>query len=490
MGVLIPQVAPSPGVGPVELLALLVTAATLVVGVMLTSRRERAWVTRLRRTPNVLLLFLMFSSIAVSLVGGAALLGLSQRGAHFAHDQTTGTRKIMRRVVAQAGLFGTGVCRCAPDREARLVLPGGFTTAVSIYDRGGDGLRPGVVLLHGNTWYGRNLSLYRLLASRLAEEGSIVLTFDYVGKGQSDDPFKYGRTRVQSAFDFPAQTRAAIDYLINNTPVDCNDVSVFGHSGGGDWAQFVGLTHDSVSRVAMMAALQPPRDPENEVVRESVAVTETPAVSARFRETYRFVYGKPVPDWFQWPMTGMSDRDWNGIRTLIETPGHKPLLVLIGERDRDPSDAGVRQRFEAFGEPKTLIWIDRSDHYANSGQALGLVFYDRDVVRQLVGALVSWLKSTRAGSSLDQRPAPPECGSRPVAQRRPIVPQADVYRPYCRSKSRADRGLRSGNVPAQRDGDGFGSHTLAHGLCAWTLKPLVLGKSSSGYPIDVITEMG
>jgi pimeloyl-ACP methyl ester carboxylesterase len=406
MVLLIPQVAPSPGVGPVELLALVVTAATLVVGVMLTSRRERAWISRLRRTPKSLLLFLILSSAAVSVLGGAALLGLGQRGAQFAHDQTTGTRKIIRRVVVQAGLFGTGICRCTPDRDAQLLLPGEFRTEVSIYDRGWDGVRPGLVLLHGNTWYGRNLSLYRLLANRLADEGFVVLTFDYVGKGRSDDPFKYGRSRVRSAFDFPAQTRAAIDYLMKNTRVDRNDISVFGHSGGGDWAQFVGLTHDGVSRVAIMVALQPRRDAEKQFGRDSDAVRESPSISNRFRETYRFIYRKPIPDWFRWRMTGMGDRDWSGIHTLMETPGHKPLLVLIGERDRKRDDQGVEQRFEELAQPKTLIWLDRSDHYANSGQALGLVFYDRDVARQLVGALLSWLKSTRPGSSMAQLPAP------------------------------------------------------------------------------------
>jgi pimeloyl-ACP methyl ester carboxylesterase len=400
MGLLIPQVALSPGLGPIELLALMVMAATAGVGLVLASRRERAWVTRLRRTPAVLLLLLIVSSAAVSVVGFAALLGVWQRGSEFAHDQTTGTRKILQGVVGQAGLLGTSVCRCAPEQVGRMRLPGGFETSFSVYDRGGDGLRPGVVILHGNTWYGQNLSIYRLLADHLAQEGYIVLTFDYVGKGQSDDPFKYGQSGVRRAFDFPAQTRAAIDYLIENTPVDREDITVFGHSGGADWAQFVGLTDDVVSRVALMVALRPRHGPESDRERQTETGGEAPEISDRFRETYRFIYRKPVPGWFQWRMTGADDPGWDAVNTLVETPGHKPLLVVIGERDRPRGDAGVKRRFDELAEPKKLVWIDRSDHYANSGQALGLVFYDREVARLLVGALVSWLESTRPGQIL------------------------------------------------------------------------------------------
>ncbi len=282
-------------------------------------------------------------------------------------------------------------------------FPGGFETRVSIYDRGGAGQRPGLVLLHGNTWLGRNLSTYRLLASRLAEEGYIVLTFDYVGKGQSDDPFGLGPSGVLAAFDFPAQTTAAIDYLVKNTPVDLKDISIFGHSGGTEMAEFVGLTSEMISRVVLMVSPPPPPpDPTQEATSEP----EEPPVAwgNRFGNTYRFVYRKSVPDWFQWRMTGVDDRDWDRIEELKRTLGHKPLLVVLGERDAPRGHDKVRRRFGEWAEPKKLVVIEGSDHYANSGQALGLVFYDRAVARQLVGEVVSWLESTRPEASIARWP--------------------------------------------------------------------------------------
>lgn len=51
----------------------------------------------------------------------------------------------------------------------------------------------------------------------------------------------------------------------------------------------------------------------------------------------------------------------------------------------------MRQEFDQFAEPKRLVMIGRSDHYGNSAQALGLVFYDRAVARQIVGELAGWL---------------------------------------------------------------------------------------------------
>jgi acetyl esterase/lipase len=394
MALLIPELDLSPGFGRIEMLGLSIAITLTGAGLLLATNREPPWVTRLRQVPSALLLLPIVLSASLGVVSGAALVGTRQMGAQFPHDQTSGTRKILARLVERAGLVGTGVCRCEPQWEGEMSLPGGFRTPVSVYDRGGEGLRPGVVILHGNTWLGRNLSIYRLLASALAEEGFIVLTFDYIGKGRSDDPFRLGPPGIQEAFDFPAQTRAAIDYLVNNTQADPNNVSVFGHSGGADWAEFVGLTSGDVSRVAMMVTPPSPPDPETEVVNEEPRLTD------RWRQTYEFLYGRPVPEWFHWRMTGMSERDWDGISAVRETPGHKPLLILLGEYDAPRDHEFAREHFGEFAEPKRLVTIERSDHYANTGQALGLVFFDRAVKQQLVGELVSWLDSTRPSNSV------------------------------------------------------------------------------------------
>jgi pimeloyl-ACP methyl ester carboxylesterase len=394
MALLIPELDLSPGFGRIEMLGLSIAITITGAGLLLTTNREPPWVTRLRQVPSALLLLPIVLSAALGVVSGAALVGTRQLGAQFPYDQTSGTRQILARVVEQAGLFGTGVCRCEPHREDELSLPGGFRTPVSIYDQGGAGLRPGLVIPHGNTWLGRNLSIYRLLASALAEEGFIVLTFDYLKHGRSDNPFRFGPPGVREAFDFPAQTRAAIDFLVNNTQVDPNDVSVFGHSGGADWAEFVGLTSGDVSRVALMVTPPSPPEPETEVIRED------PRLSDRWHQTYQFLYGRPVPEWVQWRMTGMSDRDWDGVYALRETPGHKPLLILIGERDQPRDHQFAKDWFGQLAEPKTLLTIERSGHYANTGQALGLVFFDRAVREQLVGELVSWLDSTRPSNSV------------------------------------------------------------------------------------------
>ena len=388
MTVLIRTVEMSPGVGPTELLGLSIGVSIAAVGLVLVSGRRTRWATRLGRLRPGLLLVPISLASGLLLFAAAALVGVNETGAGFRHDRTTGTHKILERVVRPAGLLGIGVCRCAPDRDVPMSLPGGFETRASIYDAGRPGARPGVVILHGNTWPGRNLPTYRLIARRLAEEGYVVLTFDYVGKGEADDPFRHGRAGVSAAFDFPAQTRTAIAYMRQNLRVDPDDLTVFGHSRGVDWAEVVGMTSDHVSRVAMMVAPPAPPTP-GETVPDG-----PPEVSDRYLETYTLLYGKAVPDWFRWSMTGEESRDWQTGHDLLRTPGHKPVLVLLGERDEPRGHERVEALFAEYAEPKKLVRLERSDHYANAGQALGLVFYDRAVAEQLVGELLSWLEAT------------------------------------------------------------------------------------------------
>jgi dienelactone hydrolase len=389
MAVLIRTVQPSPGVGRIEALGISIALAIALLGLALAFGRDTRWATRLGRLHWGMLLVPLVLAAVLALVSAAALVGAHQLGADFAHDRTTGTRKILQLVVRPAGLGDVGVCRCAPDREVPMSFPGSFETKASVYDDGWPGARPGVLILHGNTWLGRNLAIYRLLAERLAELGYVVLTFDYVGKGESDDPFRYGRSGVPAAFDFPAQTRTAIAYMRQNLRVDPDDITVFGHSRGVDWAELVGVTSDRVSRVALMVA-PPPPPPSDAVISNS-----PPDVSDRYGDTYRLLYDKPVPDWFRWSMTGDDDRGWSAAHEALRTPGHKPILVLLGERDEPRGHDRVEALFAEYAEPKKLVKLDRSDHYANAGQGLGLTFYDKAVADDLVGELVAWIESTR-----------------------------------------------------------------------------------------------
>jgi pimeloyl-ACP methyl ester carboxylesterase len=333
---------------------------------------------------------LLTLGVAFAAVVAVFILGQAERGANFEYDRTVGPKRVVKMVVKQPGILDVAVCRCAPDKNVRLQLLGGFETAASIYDRGGPGPRPGIIFVHGNTWLGRKLATYRLLASLLADKGFIVLTFDQPGFGEFDDPFGRGPDAVAAAYNGLALSSTAIDYLIQNTPVDSRRISIFGHSGGIDLAIAFGLSREEIASVLVMIA--PPGGsgtPGTKQYKED----RSKYFSRRFLDTYRFIYGREIPDWFSWELTKVSEfyQHSREMEALLRRPGHKPVMLLLGERDQPSGHAQVKQRYEQWTEPKQLLTLKGADHYLNTAQSLGMIFYDRTVARQLTNELVPWL---------------------------------------------------------------------------------------------------
>lgn len=377
----------APGFGFEQGAGVLAGLLLLLLGTLLSASRRRF----LRRSVIV----------AISPLLGLAVLVLvgwypasTEQGVGFAYDRTTGPARI-REVVNLAGLPGTGICVCRPDTVAQLRLPGGFATRIAIFQQPGGQSRPGILLIHGNTWRGQQLSTYRLIATLLARRGYIVATFDKPGFGQADDPFGRGPAAVAAAFDRVAQVRAAIDYLTENTAIDPQDISVFGHSGGVGQALRVGRLDPRTSAVIVMVAPPPPAKEGDDAEPRSAYF------SRRFRDQYQLIYRHAVPSWFSWDLTRLDEREKEDPWVYYESSDHKPLLVLLGERDEPAGHEAVYDRFARLVEPRKLALIRRSDHYGNTAQSLGLVFYDRGVARQLVNEVDTWLQNRpgrRAGT--------------------------------------------------------------------------------------------
>jgi pimeloyl-ACP methyl ester carboxylesterase len=358
------------------------------------SRRHRASVA----AACVLCCVVAAGLVAVTLV----VVGSRERGAAFRYDATTGPYKARAQLSLRRPL-DIGICRCAPVKDVRLRLPEGFETVASLYDHGGPGRRPGIVFVHGNTWLGRNLSTYRLLASVLAENGFIVLTFDLLGSGESDDPYGRGPEAVAAASGFGAVT-AAIDYLIKNTLVEPDRIAIFGHSGGVEPAIAIGFARPEIAGIVVMVAPPPVRGETPGTEESKTPGTEAykkqrgEYFSQRFVETYRFIYGRELPDWYSWKLTKMEDvtAKFQEADNVLKKPGHKPILLLLGEQDQPSGHAFVLNDFELWAEPKDIVRLRRANHYLNAGQSLGFVFYDRPVAQQVREDLVPWLRRVTA----------------------------------------------------------------------------------------------
>jgi pimeloyl-ACP methyl ester carboxylesterase len=311
-----------------------------------------------------------------------AAVAAREKGVDFEFDRTTGPERVLR-LARGVGLMDVGVCRCVPDLDTSFVLPGGFRTGASVYYGRGDGARPAVLLIHGNTWLGRHLSTYRLKARLLADAGFTVLAYDQVGFGDAEDRFKHGAAGLPAAYDFYGQASAALEFLMRLVPLDGDaGVTVKGHSGGVDVALYLGHANPAVNRVVIMVAPPPPMEGENAQAERGAYF------SARAAHTYRSIHEREWPDWFEWDMTQADERDPS---QLYRQDGHPPVLLVLGERDEPRGHPAVLAMYEEIAGPKDLAWLPRSNHYLNTAQSLGFVFFDRRVARHFRTAVVDRL---------------------------------------------------------------------------------------------------
>jgi dienelactone hydrolase len=311
----------------------------------------------------------------------------AEKGVRDQFNRTIGLRKIYYNVIKTSALSDIRICACQPERVDRVVLLNGFETTASIYDRGGSEPRPGIVLVHGNVWMGQKLSTYRVVAHFLAEAGFIVLTFDKIGFGESDDPFGQGPEAVAAAYDRTSQVKKAVEYLIEKTDVDPERISLLGHSGGVDQVLELGRQSDQIANIVIWVA---PFDPTNEAKVETNLVY----LGNKFQASYELIYGRSVPDWFEWRLTGIKEEDPEVIWEYYQQPNHKPLISVLGEYDQPDAHDYVLDQFGTLAEPKDLVFVSRADHYLNTAQSLRWVFYDRKRVNELVGELIASLNQS------------------------------------------------------------------------------------------------
>jgi pimeloyl-ACP methyl ester carboxylesterase len=323
------------------------------------------------------------------------IMGILERGVRDPYNRTVGPHRILAVTIVKAGLTNVSICHCSSDREVELRDEHGLTTAASIYGLGKSEQRPGIVLLHGNTALGRNQSTYKVLASKLADSGYVVLTLDLPGFGESDDPFALRRGE---AIDETKMVRAAIRYLTTTTNVDKENLSIIGHSRGRAAALKVAVNASDIRNIIIMG-----------VSSHWVTGKTDEGPDRRAQKTYQFVYGHPMPGW-------VTADIWNKHRVQADIgdyaeyfgrQGHKPIMIIVGERERmrttemllgkEPSELTdkayeyLEQTYAALAKPKHFVVIRRSDHYFNSAQSLGLTVYDKSVMAQLISEITAWL---------------------------------------------------------------------------------------------------
>ena len=321
------------------------------------------------------------------------------------HNRTIGPKKL-RSVLSRSSLEDLAFCRCAPDEEIVLTRADGLSTRASLYYGEGTDTRPGpaVVIHHGNTVLGRALPTYRVLARHLADAGYSVLIYDRLGFGESDSPIRDNPAETVEAYDQRPMAQAAFDHLSGLGRVDPERISLVTHSAGMMSGVKLAQDRDGVRGIALIG---PPRRVREEAGEGAASQgVEGPSEEEqaereaywlkRFNDSYRFVYGRPAPEWFDTAMTEKSG-PWalEDYQAFFRDQGRTAVMLVDGERESAEDRAYLEGFFADLRDPKRFVRLKNSDHYHNTAQLLGIAVYDQAVMAQLTDALTDFFESAR-----------------------------------------------------------------------------------------------
>lgn len=290
----------------------------------------------------------------------------------------------LMRFLDNTSIFDLRACLCASDKEVTLTREDGLKVAGSLYGLNPSEKKAGILLLHGHTPVGRNLALYRIMAKKFAEWDYLVMTIDFTGFGESDDPFSF---EVEGALDRDRDVEAALKYLRSLDELQGAKLYLIGHSMGASPAMRIGLRD---SMVAGIVAIGPSR----RVANRLSDLQDSDYFWRRAQKTRQKVYGKPYPLWYtkeKWLKRTMRN-DLNQYLPYFSQATHNPLLLIDGELEGDKDKLYLQNYFKQLAGNAKHITISGSDHYSNSLGFMGLNIYNWNTMNQTVSEVVQWVR--------------------------------------------------------------------------------------------------
>jgi len=206
------------------------------------------------------------------------------------------------------------------------------------------------------------------IASRIAEAGFLVLTFDFRGFRRSDGYFSLAR-EVKDA-------KNAISHLLESDYSVKNWVGVYGASYGGAVAVLTAVRDNRVSVVCLRA-------PVYDTLAFALSPLIQPAVEDLLQNTPDEMHGLSDPDIRKEILERMVEdsKKLNPIREVSSiTP--RPLLIITGDVDERIDLVGVHRFFELAKEPKELIVIEGADHELTDPKAF----------EKTIKVVITWFK--------------------------------------------------------------------------------------------------
>lgn len=272
-----------------------------------------------------------------------------------------------------------------PDRtfdQADVTFQSG---SVSLYGtlylpRNGDSL-PAIVLAHGRTEFARRQALFVVLAERLAARGYAVLSFDFRGFGQSEDP---PRIETPEDLDFAGDLTRALDLLAATTRVDAGRLFLVGHSFGGGVVLRVAIDDP---RVRKAVSLSPPRR-SYELFFDEQAKRMTQLQEEMMDSMH---LSPPVPTTLLYPVLERLVPE-----ILIGIQKHPPILFVEGSLENEIDRAAMKLLYDQIAPPKEYAVIEGAYHYFGTkrlarGSEAASVKFQADILDRLADTVDRWL---------------------------------------------------------------------------------------------------
>ncbi len=209
----------------------------------------------------------------------------------------------------------------------------------------GEGAFSGICKFHGLPGSSDQVSG---VATRLAEAGFAVLTFDFRGFRSSEGLFSLAG-EIKDA-------QAAIKHFIASGHISPEWIGIYAPSYGATVAVMEAITNRLITAVALRAPVYDP-----------LAFAQSPLIPTAIEELLRMkpneIHGLTDPTIREEVLEGMI-RDAKKFNAMNEI--HKlaptPLFIITGDADKGIDVAGVTRLFDAAKEPKEIVVVPGANH--------------------------------------------------------------------------------------------------------------------------------
>ncbi|MGQ4912556.1 MAG: alpha/beta hydrolase [Candidatus Thorarchaeota archaeon] len=215
----------------------------------------------------------------------------------------------------------------------------------------GEGPFPGICKFHGLPGGPDQTSG---IATRFAEAGFVVLTFDFRGFRSSEGVFSLSN-QIKDA-------RVAVSHLLESELIDESWVGVYGASFGGAVAVCAAASDSRIDAVCLRAPVYDTawfvRQPMMSALMEEIAAADSTQVRGIEDTVMRekMIEGMLADSLVYNPMNDISK------------VSPRPLLIVHGTDDVSIDLAGVKRLFEQARDPKDLIVVEGADHRLSDPQ--------------------------------------------------------------------------------------------------------------------------